>query len=337
MFQPLDETLGRGRGHPVAIGGGKDQQALRRPVACGIEGGHGRHMDGLPSLAQRAVQRGGKAPGAAGLGADEDDSLGPACRSVSADARACPPACQPEGKPAHCQCRHRKRHQTQDETDDRRAAPGMQHREGIRDPRQCRSIGPGQKLARALIEIASAPVGLQREGVGGIGRVGKAQIAQRGHRQIGKRRDMVGGDPGLAAGRGRKERRPRLIRQQSEGRGRHPQRGQRGKRQTRHRYTRQFDMQPCRRPPARGAEPAAPAAHAPRNQSRPRGAQQQHDPRTRRHDQSARIAREQLPMQVDQPAFDRVGIGRRYALPGRRVDHRRPGRAILEPPGRDAS
>jgi hypothetical protein len=80
----------------------------------------------------------------------------------------------------------------------------------------------------------------------------------------------------------------------------------------------------CRQPPARRATSAAPERREDQHRGSPRG-----------HGQTPAVPEEQRPVQVRQPAFGLVRVGRGHALTRRRVDHGGARRALIEPVGGD--
>ena len=218
------------------------------------------------------------------------------------------------------------------------AAPsaGMQHVDGFRDTLPPGQVGPAQQRSRALIEIAGSAVRLQREDVGRIAGIGKAQLAQVSHGGVAEsrqsverarpsRRSPAAGTGGATPPSGSSSKVEAVIHSAVADDRTRPSTAIRA-------------ISTWSRPtsgPRRRREPAPPAAGAPCDQRRAGERQDEHRRCPRGHGDTAPVAEEQRAVQVGEPAFHRVGIRRGHALTGGGVDHGGAWRALVEPVGGD--
>ena len=128
------------------------------------------------------MQRRRKAPGAAALAPDQYDGLGARRRDVAADAR--PPAAsrQPYDGARRAHHRNRERHQSEQQAEQRGTLSGMQHVDCFGRTLPAAQVGPAQRRSGALVKVARAEIGLEREDVGRIAGIGEAEFAQAGDR-----------------------------------------------------------------------------------------------------------------------------------------------------------
>ena len=183
-----------------------------------------------------------------------------------------------------------------------------------------REVGPGEEPAIALIEIAGAPVGLEREHVGRVVRIGKRQLTQLRNRRGAEQSDAGKRNAGIATDISGDSEYRFLVGKKVESGERHPQRGDGGERKTGNGDAGHFDMHAPRDGAAQAREPSPPAARAPRDEARARQDQHQHRSGTRRHGDPAGIVQEQGAVKIGQPAFNCVGISRRDPLARRGID-----------------
>ncbi len=280
------------------------------------------------------MERGGKAPGAAALAADEQDRLGASRGLIAPDARPPPPSREPDDNASHAHGRDAERHQPQNEAKRRRSLSGVQHVDGLRYAFPPGQVGPGQQRTGALIEIPGPPVGLQREDVRRIAGIGKAQLPQFVDGRLHQKEHLTRCEPRLAAHLNRHGWHAATGKQIEGGR-RHPQGG--GGRQDKadHRDAGDLDMQPASKGSAQPREPVPPAAHTPGDQQDTGKRQHQHRRGTHGHGDAPAIAEEQRAVQVGKPALRLVGVGGGHTLTSGGVDHCGAGRALIEPVGRD--
>ena len=283
------------------------------------------------------MQRRGEAPGAAALAADEQDRLGairaagcPGCAAARAARRA--RSARPF-RPSRA----------------RRAPSAPAPARASRRPGRCaacrwfprraptRQVGPAQERAGALVEIPGAPVGLQREDVGRVAGIGKAQLAQLRDRRVAEQRPSrssatpvspltSAGKAGVAPPSGSRSKVEAVIHSAVADDRTRPSDGDPG----------DLDMQPPGKRPAQAARTSAasrPRAARPAPRRRATGPASPPPPRPWRCGPPS--PEEQRPVQVGQPAFGRVRVGRGHALARGRVDHGGAGRAAVEPVGGD--
>ncbi len=191
--------------------------------------------------------------------------------------------------------------------------------------------------AGALVEIAGAPVGLQREDVGGVSGIGKGQFAQLRDRRARRAVHVGERNAGLAADRrsGQRSAAP-LSGKKIEGRGRHPQRGDGGEDKTGDGDAGDLDMQAPgerdragatnqrRQPPVRRATRATPDSDSISIAAAPAAITIR--PASSRNSERCRLVSQRS-----------TGLGSADATPwpGGRIDHRGARRAIVEPVGGD--
>ena len=194
-----------------------------------------------------------------------------------------------------------------------------------------------EQRAGALVEIPGAPVGLQREDVGGIAGIGKAQLAQLGDGRVAAARPSrpsatpvspltSAGKAGAAPPSGSRSKVEAVIHKRGGG----------GEDKADHRDPGDLDMQPARERSAQRREPAPPAARAPRDQRRAGQRQDQHRRRPRRHGDAARH-RPGTASGAGWSASVRPGSGRprRRPCPVAGSMTAAPGAPLIEPVGGD--
>ncbi len=320
---------------PVAISRREHDDPIGPGVALGDEGRHRRDMNTLARRTERCMQGRGKAPGTAAFTADKEDRLRARGWLVVPDARAAAPTRKPDRQAGEAQDRHAQRHEAEHRAKQRRPLPRMQRVDGFRDALPCGQVRPGEHRAGALIEIAGAAIGLQRENIGGIPVIGEAQTPQfrdgrvAEHRKTGKRHVCLTAHLGGDAERGP------AIGDQLEGRGRHPQGGGGGEKQADHRDARDLDVEPTGERPAQTREPVPPAANSPRDEQDAGDQEHQHRDGAQRACDAAGIAEKEGAVKVGQPTLKGIRISRCDAAARGGIYHRRAGLSGFEPVGRD--